>query len=478
VVLSAIIGGSFALQFSTGSFASVDGYFHARFAALLWQAGVAGFPPAFPWLPLTIRSADRYADHHLLFHVLLGPAAAFDVVWGAKIASAAFAAAALAVVYAILRRNGVQRAEWWLLALIALAPDFLSRTQMPRVQALSLIVLLVALELSLARRFVWLLPLALVFTWLYDAFLFLLSIVGLSAVAVAIRERRFAWRVVAFPLAGVVIGLIVNPYFPHNVTFIAQHYLGKVDLSATMRVGTEWYPYPAAEWLGWGGALAVLLTTVIVAGRARADLTTDRLARLLVAMLFFTLTWRSRRFIEYAAPFVTIALAASLHRWAEVRIQALAARWRRGLAAALLLGCAVSVGFSVRQLRRKPPPGQYAACAAWLQQHTAAGTIVFNASWDAFPLLFFHNQHNRYVIGLDPAYLAQRDPALYEAWLGLTRGELTPPSRHLARFGTGVVLVEPTYAEFVQVLQSDRSMEPAFAGGDCLIFRRRDTSQP
>ena len=95
---------------------------------------------------------------------------------------------------------------------------------------------------------------------------------------------------------------------------------------------------------------------------------------------------------------------------------------------------------------------RYAGGASWLVQHTAPGAIVFTPNWDDFPLLFFHDQHNRYVVGLDPSYLAQRDASLYRLYQELGRGEVTPPSRFLPRFDTKVVLSDHSHDRFLAAL--------------------------
>ena len=84
--LVVLLSFAFALQFSSGALGSVDGYFHIRYGAILADAGWAGFPPAFPGLPLTILAPDRYFDHHMLFHFWLAAFTRGDLVLGAKLA--------------------------------------------------------------------------------------------------------------------------------------------------------------------------------------------------------------------------------------------------------------------------------------------------------------------------------------------------------------------------------------------------------
>lgn len=469
-------GLSVAVQFSTPKLGSVDGYFHVRYAALVWQGGVSGFPPAFPWLPLTIRSADRYYDHHMLFHVLLAPFVAGSPVVGGKWASALFAAGALMAIYWALLRRGVWRAGWWLLAMLALAPDFLFRMEMPRVQALSLVCLLFAVEALLARRFVWLFPLAVAYTWLYDAFPFLLVIAGCLVMTVALIERRFEWRALAYPSLGITVGLVFNPYFPNDIWFIPEHYLGKAEIRAAMHVGSEWYPYAFAERTGWGGLLAMMAGAAIVVWRNRQHLNVARLALLLIGATFFCLMWRSRRFIEYAAPFVTLGLATALDAWSDRRLRSLVPAMRLPLALILMVGCGISASLVVDQMRQRPAPERYRGGAEWLANNTPDGAIIFTPDWDDFPLLFFHNQHNRYVLGLDPTYLELRDPELYRLWQRLGRGHAWPPSQSLARFNSRVALAGYTNERFIAAMASDPGMERVYQDGDCVIFRMRGSN--
>ena len=77
------------LQFTTPNLIGNDSYFHIRYAKVIREAGVRGFPPPFPWLPLTILAPDRYADHHMLFHLWLVPFTLGDLRIGGKLAGLA-----------------------------------------------------------------------------------------------------------------------------------------------------------------------------------------------------------------------------------------------------------------------------------------------------------------------------------------------------------------------------------------------------
>ena len=108
-------------------------------------------------------------------------------------------------------------------------------------------------DLSLFQKKYWpLLPLALVFTWTYDLFVLLLLATVFWVLVIAWAERRFEWRPLLWVILGCTAGLVINPYFPQN---FQQQLLEHMTIKLTVRgfdvkVGSEWYPYDAWEFLG------------------------------------------------------------------------------------------------------------------------------------------------------------------------------------------------------------------------------------
>ncbi len=469
-----LIGFAFALQFSSASLGSIDGYFHIRYGAILRAAGWRGFPPEFPWLPLTILAPDRYYDHHLLFHIWLAPFATGDLILGAKLASACGAAAAFLAAYVLLLRWGVRRTEWWMIALLAGAPGFLYRMEMGRVQAWSLVFLIGAFHLLLRQRDAWLLPLAWLYTWTYDAFPLLLGLCACAAVGRWLVDRSIAWQPLAYASAGVVAGLVLNPYFPADLRYIAHHYVAKLEMSQAVPVGNEWYPLPIAEWLGWGGLIAMLAAAAVALYRHRVALTRERLVAILAAGFFLVLLWRAVRFVEYFVPFAAFALAFTLHARLDAGVGRLTARKRRLIAVALLAWLAGSTAVAVVQLRRRPPSTRWAGAALWIRNHVEPDSIIFTADWDAFPLLFFHDSQRRYVIGLDPTYLAERDPALYESWRRIIGGKDPTPSRTIKNaFDASVALTDRANGDFIAVMDRDPRAKRVYEDADGIIYEVR-----
>lgn len=465
-----LIGYAFALQFATPHLGSLDAYYHIRYSALLADAGWRSFPPPFADLPLTILSADRYVDHHLLFHLWLVPFAQGDLILGAKLAAALGAAAAFLSAYGLLLWRRVRRAEWWTVALLAAAPGFLYRMEMPRPQAWGVVWLMAALALLFRGRSWWFVPVACTFTWLYDGFPAILALAAAAMVAHWLLRGILLWQPLAAAAAGIVLGLVANPYFPRNLFFIAAHYADKLFLDEAIAVGSEWYPPPPFEWLGWGGLVAVLAAVAALLYRQRAALDADRLTATLAAVIFFALFWRSARFLEYAAPLAAVALALLLHQPADDLVRGLVRRRRRWLAAALAAWLVASTAIAAVQLRGRPPAARYRAASAWIASHTPTGSLVFNTDWDDFPLLYFHNPANTYVIGLDPTYLAHRDRMRYEAWRRISDGEEAEPARAIrAHFRARVAFTDRRHDRFIAAMDRD-SAQRAYEDEDGIVY--------
>ena len=229
----------YLLQWSTTAICcgDFDGYYHVQWSRELWASMKSkAFPPAFPWLPLTTLNPKDYVDHHLLFHIFQIPFVAFsDPRLGAKIASAVFGSLAVLSCYWLLLRHRVRYPLLWLVALLACSAPFLFRMNMAKAPPLAIVYMIIAIHLFFQRKYLrnyWpLLPLALIFTWTYDLFVLLVMATVFWVVTIAITELRFEWRPLVFVVVGCAAGLVLNPYFPHNLQLLVEHMQIKLTMS-------------------------------------------------------------------------------------------------------------------------------------------------------------------------------------------------------------------------------------------------------
>lgn len=468
------------VQFSTPDLPDNDGFYHIKLAELMRTEGLK---PDFPWLPLSILNAREFYDHHFLFHVALIPFTGSDLRLGAKWAAVLFASLAFLSAGYVLKNQRVPLAGLWALGLLAVSEAFIFRMSIPRAQSLSLAVLMLSIDALLRQKYRRLAALGFLYVWLYDAFPLLLIVAVVFTAALWLAERRLNPRPVLYAGLGIGLGLLINPYFPHNIVFAANHILPKLFETTAVSVGNEWYPYQTAQLLRNSPlALAAFGLGALALGLSGRKIDTRTAFAFLLAGLFGVMLFQSRRFIEY---FPAFALLFAAFAWAPIleagrstapthpnRRSAL----RRWLPAALMTlvllpGAGNTLLDAQDSLRASKPYTTYAGAASWLAQNTPTGARVFQTDWDDFPRLFYYNTHNTYLIGLDPTYMSIYDPELYELWAAITQGKVAQPGAQIAgQFGARYIISDLRHAAFLKQAASDPRLEEVYRDGDAVVF--------
>lgn len=464
-----------AIQFSTPNLSSIDGYFHIKFAEVMREQGLR---PPFPWLPLTILNPQDYADHHFLYHVLLIPFTYGDLRIGAKWASVLFTSLAFFAGWILLRGQRVPYAALWALGFLAISEAFLYRLSMPRVQAVSLLMLFLILHVTFTQRYRWLLPLSFTFVWLYDAFPFIWLLVGIYVASHWLLERRLHLAPLVYASLGIILGLVINPYFPEYLVFIYHHALPKLGDGSTARVGSEWYPYETWTLVeNSAPALVAFVAGTLALGLSQRRMSTGTMTLFLTAVLFGFLLFKSRRFIEYypafALLFCALAWAGLLEEWFKGRSwpQKL---WPVLLAILLFPLLVLNLQASQESLQDSQPYQRYAGASAWLKANTPPGSLVYQTDWDDFPQLYFYNTQNSYTLGLDPTYMELYDPELYRLWREISRGWVTPPGQVItSKFGAYYIHSDLDHDAFLEEAARDPGLEEVYRDEYAVIFRVR-----
>src|SRR5215207_855907 len=430
------------IQFATPDMPDNDGFYHIKLA---WLMRTEGLKPDFPYLPLSILNEREFYDHHFLFHVALIPFTFGDLRTGAKWAAVLFASLAFLAVWYLLYRQKIPFAWLWAMGLLGISDAFLFRMSITRAQSLSLAMLALACVWLLEGKYKPLAILGFLYVWMYDAFPLMIALAVLHVLALALTERRLDVRPLLYISSGVILGMLINPYFPDNLIFSYHHMLPKLADATSVRVGNEWYPYDTKQLLDNSlPALVAFASAVLALGLSGRKMDSRTALALFVSLLFGLMLFQARRFVEYFPPFALIFAAFAWTPMFESKpaSEPSTSLWQRYLPVTVLslavaLGMAGSIPPARAAVDGSKPYGLYANASLWLEENTPAGSRLFQTDWDDFPRLFYYNTHNTYLIGLDPTYLQLYDADLYDLWVDITQGDVANPSQIIAtRFGS------------------------------------------
>ena len=464
------------IQFATPDMPDNDGFYHIKLA---WLMRTEGLKPDFPYLPLSILNEREFYDHHFLFHVALIPFTFGDLRTGAKWAAVTFASLAFLAVWYLFHHQRLPFAWLWAVGLLGISDAFLFRMSITRAQSLSLGMLALAYAWLLEGKYKHLAVLGFIYVWMYDAFPLMLALVVLHFLAVALTERRFEFRPLLYTSAGILLGMLINPYFPDNLIFSYHHMLPKLADATSVRVGNEWYPYDTKQLLDNSlPALAAFASAVLALGLSDRKMDSRTALALFVSLLFGLMLFQARRFVEYFPPFALIFAAFA---WAPMFESIPASEpstglWQRYLPVTVLslavaLGMAGSIPPARAAIDGSKPYGLYANASLWLEENTPAGSRLFQTDWDDFPRLFYYNTHNTYLIGLDPTYLQLYDADLYDLWVDITQGDVADPSQIIATtFGSRYIHTDLNHGDFLQVAAEDPGLKEVYRDDQAVIF--------
>jgi hypothetical protein len=450
------------IQFAGPDIVDYDGYYHIKMASLIREKGL---PTPFPYLPLTILDEKGYTDHHFLLHVIQIPFTYLkDLRLAAKLSAVFCAALAFTAFFWLLRSYSVPYPWLWLLMLFASSSAFLYRMSMPRAQSLSLALQIIASHLILQRKYKALAVLSMIFVWTYNAFPTVCALVFIGVVTFLITERRFEYKLLVAGAAGIAAGLVINPYFPQDILFLWNHIVPKIfAFKYQTNVGSEWYPYNS--WVLFSLAPVAILSYmggILWTNREEWKMDAPKLFWFLAASLYLYLVVKSRRFVEYFPPSAILFLAFALrHELKEFRFKhALQVRKRQAVLLGVMACLATMLGLNIahvsQDIRESPDTYAYKGAAEWLAQNTPQGSIVFTTDWDDFPMLFYYNTHNRYIVGLDADFMRLKNEPLFREYEKITRGQVNEPADEiLTDFNARFVFTDLKHKDFMHKADND-----------------------
>lgn len=496
-----------AVQWQSG-WRTPDSFYHSK---MVERLALGTFDLSFPWLPDTVLS-HAYADQHLLYHLLGVPfALAFGANVGLKVLGVALAAGVISLVHRMLERLGAPH-PLLCASCVGLATYPASRLNLVKADALStilqlLVVMIVLWMIGADKRWrLWpwvsLFGLGWASVWAHASWplvpllgcFYCVAVVGVQFLEKSGRPRSLsvpglakASGALVLLSAGVVVGLVLNPYYPSNLAYYWYQIfeVAVVKTGARIALGAEWRSITLEDLSGllflqplvWY-AMAVVGT--ILAGNRRPGgiVSIDTTGLFYLGLLFafgMGISCYSIRYVHYCVIFMAL-FASALRCFADRYYEPLVLD--PTLAKAFELLCVVSLTLNPISLymsyhQQSLSWDELRRAATYIRGHSLSGDIVYNASWDYFPQLFYWNDRNRYVAGLDPTFMYHWNPELalrYERGLqsGVPFVDLTDA------LGARFVLVKKRYpkADIATALRKDVHFLLSYEDNEAVVFER------
>jgi len=463
-----------------------DPFYHAKVTQLILEE--KGILKDFPWLPYSVFK-DNYYDHHFLFHVFLLPFNALigDPLIAIRVATSFLSALFLAIFYLFFKKL-LPRLSVLPFFLVLVSSSLMFRLLLDKAPAISLIVLFGALYALLRRKHLALFIISFVYVWLYDAWplLFIASILFCVADAFAVlfaQEQELSIR--AFPFkklfllcvrkknlilftscaGGLLAGIVINPYFPHNIFFYKTHLLSIAVVTGGVfyGIGKEWLPINPFVFGGdntvfsvfWLCAfcwalfqLAVRFRCVSIPSNVKTPSTLSResLFFLFFSLFLFLATVKSRRMSEYFIPigsaYIVYALQDFFSRtqWREWFLSLRVCFKNASLKLQHIFCFIIALTLLAITLRsfllsyvnlwtdinsRYFPFYSMGRVGAFISQNIPKGSLIINDNWSHFPQLMYYVDNYTFAWGLDPTFTHDAEPEFFKTLISLAQEKNT-----------------------------------------------------
>ena len=109
----------------------------------------------------------------------------------------------------------------------------------------------------------------------------------------------------------------------------------------------------------------------------------------------------------------------------------------------------------------------------YLLANTQPKEIIMHTDWDDFPMLFYHNSANYYILGLDPTFMYNYDPDLYNLFADITtakkKDNLSQEIKNT--FKANYFIVEKGRAQLERNLQNDNNFIKVYEDKEAQIYK-------
>ena len=113
------------------------------------------------------------------------------------------------------------------------------------------------------------------------------------------------------------------------------------------------------------------------------------------------------------------------------------------------------------------------SASQFLMDNSESGDIILHSDWDEFPVLFYHNSKNNYIVGLDPTFMYLYDAKLYQTYVSITRGQDDENLYNTIKniFGAKYILATSDHEDMIKSLDNNFYFDRVYTDDEAIIFK-------
>ncbi|MFC1806777.1 hypothetical protein ACFL0T_00215 [Candidatus Omnitrophota bacterium] len=428
IIFIAGISAIFLVQFATPTLYGTDGYLHIRMAQFLRDLGPHY---KFHWTKYSIFY-DKFSDKDFLYHLLLIPFTwCKDIFFGAKIAAAFFASSLFLVFFFLLNKYADNRVHLFFMLAFFFSASFLHGISLARPMTLVILIILLSTHFAILQKHAWVFLLSIAYSLVHVTGPIIIIYIAIVECVRYKEKGLFNSKTVLAAILGVIVGFLIHPNFPNNLTVFYLNAILVPVHSLTgnkIGIGAEFMPLDTRQViLNYPVVLLGVVFMMYIAFFKSVETRFHTRVFFIVSLPFFIISFVSKRYAWHSYPFMLVAFACLFSDYLRTYPRD---RLRSNIL--LMIISIVLILNSVlcfkKHIEFDSALNKHFEFFGFNMKHAIPkGETVFHSAWSDSQYFIGLNPDNDYMVTLDPIYMHEKDPYLYKIYRDLSFGRVSDP---------------------------------------------------
>jgi hypothetical protein len=466
LLLAVLLICAYVVQFSVPVIIGADGYLHGRMAEFILDKGfIRSLPQAhFSWF------VSQFSDKDFLYHLYLAPfVKLFGYISGTKTGAFIATSVLLCATSLLIHMYGGRRSSLLITLFIFLSPQFMRDTAEARPLAFAYLLLILGIHWAIQKKPAFVFFCSVLYGMMHLSAWTLPVVIAIITVFDWLATGEIDFRLALTSTGGYLLSFIIHPNFPNNIFFtylngiLVPLYAAKTGV---LELGAEFFPLNTLDLLHVfpiviGGLVWTACMGLLVGMKSRKETLKWGIAWIFFALLGLI----SKRNLTQGYPLFLLFLASVSVDFQRV-LKTIQSKRHEHIMLMTYFATIIVLSYSLYQTLLGLQKTFYAetvygqhfeSVSAYLNSHAKPGSRVFHANWSDSQYLIGLSPQLEYIVTLDPIYMYNYNPQLYDLYRAVSFGKYSDPYQVLRDvFDVQYVYAGKNYfSDFIQQMKND-----------------------